>query len=260
MEPEQAALAAELLQADRLVPIHYGAYDLPGVYEPVSDPLGAAGRRQRPRHRRCSSARRSTCDRRPAAGRLSEQGRGLAAAMGGHARRAVNGTGSRASPPMSFGLQRDQGQRPTNVTTSPTPAGVSAQERLALAFLLGLGGLVALLLVVFAGGYGYHRDELYFLAAGRHLAWGYPDQGPVTPLVAHLMSLLAPGSLAVLRIPPALTSAGTVVLTGAIAYELGARRRARADRRQLRRGRISGAGRRPSAQHLAPLTCSPGRS
>ena len=39
MEPEQAALAAELLQADRLVPIHYGAYDLPGVYEPVGDPL-----------------------------------------------------------------------------------------------------------------------------------------------------------------------------------------------------------------------------
>jgi L-ascorbate metabolism protein UlaG (beta-lactamase superfamily) len=39
MEPEQAALAAELLHADRLVPIHYGAYDLPGVYEPVGDPL-----------------------------------------------------------------------------------------------------------------------------------------------------------------------------------------------------------------------------
>ena len=39
MEPEQAALAAELLHADRLVPIHYGAYALPGIYEPVGDPL-----------------------------------------------------------------------------------------------------------------------------------------------------------------------------------------------------------------------------
>jgi L-ascorbate metabolism protein UlaG (beta-lactamase superfamily) len=39
LEPEQAALAAELLQADRLVPIHYGAYDLAGIYEPVPDPL-----------------------------------------------------------------------------------------------------------------------------------------------------------------------------------------------------------------------------
>jgi L-ascorbate metabolism protein UlaG (beta-lactamase superfamily) len=39
MEPEQAALAAELLQADRLIPIHYGAYDVPGVYESVGEPL-----------------------------------------------------------------------------------------------------------------------------------------------------------------------------------------------------------------------------
>jgi L-ascorbate metabolism protein UlaG (beta-lactamase superfamily) len=39
MEPEQAALAAVLLQADRLVPIHYAGYNLPGVYEPVGDPL-----------------------------------------------------------------------------------------------------------------------------------------------------------------------------------------------------------------------------
>jgi len=39
MEPEQAALAAELLHADRLVPIHYGGYDVLGVYEPVGDAL-----------------------------------------------------------------------------------------------------------------------------------------------------------------------------------------------------------------------------
>jgi L-ascorbate metabolism protein UlaG (beta-lactamase superfamily) len=39
MEPEQAVLAAELLRAGRLIPIHYGAYDLPGIYEPIGDPL-----------------------------------------------------------------------------------------------------------------------------------------------------------------------------------------------------------------------------
>ena len=37
MEPEQAALAAHLLRAERLVPIHYDGYELPGVYEPVPD-------------------------------------------------------------------------------------------------------------------------------------------------------------------------------------------------------------------------------
>src|SRR5437763_576372 len=35
LEPEQAAIAAELLGAGRLVPIHYRGYELPGIYEPV---------------------------------------------------------------------------------------------------------------------------------------------------------------------------------------------------------------------------------
>ncbi len=39
MDPEQAALAAKLLGAQRLVPIHYGGYELPGLYEPVPDAL-----------------------------------------------------------------------------------------------------------------------------------------------------------------------------------------------------------------------------
>jgi L-ascorbate metabolism protein UlaG (beta-lactamase superfamily) len=39
MEPEHAALGAQLLRADRLVPIHYGGYELPGLYESVSHPL-----------------------------------------------------------------------------------------------------------------------------------------------------------------------------------------------------------------------------
>jgi 4-amino-4-deoxy-L-arabinose transferase-like glycosyltransferase len=98
--------------------------------------------------------------------------------------------------------------------------------RPAIAPLLGLGGLVALLLIVFAGGYGYHRDELYFLAAGDHLAWSYPDQGPLTPLLAHLMDAIAPGSLTVLRLPSALMAGGTVLATGAIGFELGGTRRA----------------------------------
>ncbi len=39
MEPEQAALAAELLGAERLVPIHYDGYAVDGIYEPVADAL-----------------------------------------------------------------------------------------------------------------------------------------------------------------------------------------------------------------------------
>lgn len=40
MDPEQAALAAELLRAGRLVPMHYGAYEVEGLYENVPNPLG----------------------------------------------------------------------------------------------------------------------------------------------------------------------------------------------------------------------------
>ena len=39
MDPEQAALAADLLQAERLIPIHYGGYAIEGLYEPVPDAL-----------------------------------------------------------------------------------------------------------------------------------------------------------------------------------------------------------------------------
>ena len=92
--------------------------------------------------------------------------------------------------------------------------------------VLWIAGAVSTLLVVFASGYGYHRDELYFVAAGHHLDWAYADQGPFTPLVARAMSEIAPHSLTVLRIPSALAAGATVLLTGLLARELGGGRRA----------------------------------
>jgi hypothetical protein len=80
---------------------------------------------------------------------------------------------------------------------------------------------VTALLVGFANRYGYHRDELYFLAAGRHLAWGYPDQPPFVPVMARVLSAIAPGSLMVLRLPSAFAAGAIVVLTGLLAREFG---------------------------------------
>src|SRR5438309_565069 len=92
--------------------------------------------------------------------------------------------------------------------------------------LIALASFVAGTLVAMAHGYGYHRDELYFLVAGQHLAWSYPDQGPVTPLIARVMSDIAPHSLTLLRTPSALLAAGSVVLSGLTANEFGGSRRA----------------------------------
>lgn len=83
------------------------------------------------------------------------------------------------------------------------------------------------LLLATSGRYGWHRDELYFLACGRHLAWGFVDQGPLVPFVARVADSVAPGNLLALRFLPALGTGVTVFLGAALAAELGASRRAR---------------------------------
>lgn len=82
-----------------------------------------------------------------------------------------------------------------------------------------VGVAVAGVLIAVSGGYGYHRDELYFLQAGRHLAFGYLDQPPLTPLLARAATELFGDSLVGLRLASALAAGMVVVLTGLIARE-----------------------------------------
>jgi hypothetical protein len=68
--------------------------------------------------------------------------------------------------------------------------------------------------------YGYFRDELYYLDMARHLDWGYVDAAPLIAVYARI-ALWMGGSLAALRILPALAGAALISLTILIARELG---------------------------------------
>lgn len=97
--------------------------------------------------------------------------------------------------------------------------------RLRLAVVLPPAGLLLVLLLAVSGRYGFHRDELYFRLLPP--AWGYTDQPPFTPLVAHLMTALADEPWA-LRIPAAIVAAVSVIVVALIAAEVGGGRGAQA--------------------------------
>ncbi|MGA7851864.1 MAG: glycosyltransferase family 39 protein [Candidatus Acidiferrales bacterium] len=79
------------------------------------------------------------------------------------------------------------------------------------------------LLIQFAGinHYGFFRDELYYMACGEHLAWGYVDQPPLIALIAWIVRHSSGYTLFALRLRPAVTGAAVVYLTGRVARDLG---------------------------------------
>ncbi len=87
-----------------------------------------------------------------------------------------------------------------------------------------LTGLVFVKLAVhlaLSGEYGYHRDELYFIECGRHLAWGYVDHPPLIGWIAALAGALFDHSLLGLRLFSTLAGGGAVLLCGLLVRELG---------------------------------------
>ena len=118
----------------------------------------------------------------------------------------------------------------TRVPSRPSPLTGSALGpalRLALTFaLLKLAVQVSSNFWQAHIGWGYFRDEFYYLACGRHLAWGYVDHGPLVAIQARLAETLFGHSLAGLRLPAAFAGAARIALTGLLAFALGGRRAA----------------------------------
>ena len=94
----------------------------------------------------------------------------------------------------------------------------------AVAVALAVAAGAVLLQMLTNGRYGYFRDELYFLDAGNHLAWGYVDFAPLTALVARVSRALLGDSLHAIRFLPALAHGIEIVITGLITRELGGER------------------------------------
>jgi 4-amino-4-deoxy-L-arabinose transferase-like glycosyltransferase len=91
--------------------------------------------------------------------------------------------------------------------------------------ILAAGLMVAALLAM-SGAYGFHGDEMYYVVAGQHPAFGYVDQPPLTPLLSAISVAILGVSPTAVRVLPALEMGLIVVVTALIARDLGGSRRA----------------------------------
>ena len=101
----------------------------------------------------------------------------------------------------------------------PTP-GVRVR-RAATALILSLAAMKLATHLYASHNYGYFVDELYYIACGDHLDWGYVDQPPLIAALAKLVRVVLGDSLPALRFLPALAGAVLVAMTGFFARELG---------------------------------------
>jgi 4-amino-4-deoxy-L-arabinose transferase-like glycosyltransferase len=94
----------------------------------------------------------------------------------------------------------------------------STRER-AVPLALALAALALQLATVNA--YGWFRDELYYVACGEHLDWGYVDHPPLIALITRFAREVFGDSLWAVRLLPALAGAAVVLLAARLARELG---------------------------------------
>jgi Dolichyl-phosphate-mannose-protein mannosyltransferase len=113
-----------------------------------------------------------------------------------------------------------------DATTTKWPRAAAAEQSAAsaLPILLGLAAAKLAIHLACSGRYGFFRDELYYIACGRHLAWGYVDQPSLVAVLARASQWALGDSLFAIRFLPALAGAAIVFLTGWIAREFSGNR------------------------------------
>jgi hypothetical protein len=115
--------------------------------------------------------------------------------------------------------------RETAADESGTVPAVRHDDRVPLAAWVIAAANVVVMLAV-SDRYGFQQDELYFLVASHHLAFGYVDQPPLAVLLARTTDLFGVNPTAI-RILPALAGGAIVVLAARLAALFGGGRAAR---------------------------------
>jgi hypothetical protein len=108
---------------------------------------------------------------------------------------------------------------------APDAAPAAWSDRVPLLAWL-IAGLFVATELAFSGRYGFLQDELYFIVAGHHLAFGYVDQPPIAPLLTRITDIFGVSPTAV-RIIPALAGGAMVAAAAKFAALFGARRTGR---------------------------------
>jgi 4-amino-4-deoxy-L-arabinose transferase-like glycosyltransferase len=105
---------------------------------------------------------------------------------------------------------------------SPLRRPTSPHPRRATFLVYGAAAAFIIALHVATNGIlGFHIDELYYLATGRHPAFGYVDFPPIVPILARLETGLLGVTPWTLRLLPALLGGVNVILCGAYVRKLG---------------------------------------
>ncbi|WP_245567835.1 glycosyltransferase family 39 protein [Nocardia jiangxiensis] len=115
-----------------------------------------------------------------------------------------------------------------DIAENPVPPGRSedrGRPPIARRPVFVIAAVAAIVHLLVATRFGWHRDEFYYVLCGRHPDWGYVDQPPLAPLLARLAAEL-PGGVLPLRLLAIAAQIGCVLLASVLAAEFGGRRRA----------------------------------
>lgn len=87
--------------------------------------------------------------------------------------------------------------------------------------LISLSVIYVIIHLIFINQYNYFRDELYYIACGNHLSFGYVDQPPFVAIVAFISTKLLGESMFAIRILSVIAGGLTVFITGKMTKQLG---------------------------------------